>query len=66
MSKQKFNPLALDQILNDAIADTADLQNELMTDNYNIDDESIIPAPAVSPAINNLLGNTGNGRTSRL
>jgi hypothetical protein len=42
------------------------LQSELMTDNYSndYDSDDIVPAPAVSPSINNLLGTQGNGRTS--
>lgn len=61
MSKQKFSPLALDQILTDAIEDTNNLQNELM---FNEEpDEDIIPAPGVSPNINGLVEQHTDGKT---
>lgn len=61
MSKQKFSPLALDQILTDAIEDTNNLQNELMFNEEQ--DEDIIPAPSVSPTINNLVDQHTDGKT---
>lgn len=58
MSNKKFSPLALDQILNDAIEDTEQLQNELKTQQY---DDDIVPAPAVSPQINQLVDKQSDG-----
>ena len=59
MSTKKFTPMALDQILNDAMEDTKNLQNELKTNNYEEDD--IVPAPAVSPQINQLVDQQSDG-----
>jgi hypothetical protein len=61
MAKQKFSPLALDQILTDAIEDTNNLHNELMLADEQ--EEDIIPAPSVSPNINGLVDKTNDGRT---
>jgi hypothetical protein len=43
MAKQKFSPMALDDILSDAIADTKDLQEELSI--FNDDPEDVVPVP---------------------
>ena len=58
MSKQKFNPLALDSILNDCMEDTEQLKNEITCAPAYADDD-IVPAPDVSPALNNLVKNDG-------
>lgn len=57
MARQKFNALALDQILADTLEDTNELTTEISEFNSVIDDEDddIIPAPNVSPQINNLI-----------
>jgi hypothetical protein len=64
MAKAKFSPIALDQILSDAIEETEELQNELMfgadVDEDDIEDD-IVPAPAVSPNINNLINDSNDG-----
>lgn len=50
MSKQKFSPLALDELLNDAMENTNALQAQLKED-----DTDIIPVPGVSASINKLV-----------
>lgn len=58
MAKQKFSPLALDQLLSDAMDETEEIKNEL----YYDEEDDIVPAPSVSPQINNLVkGNDGIG-----
>lgn len=57
---KKFSPIALDQLLNDAIEDTKELQNEITTDTS----DDVIPlAPPVSPQINNLVDQQNQGAT---
>lgn len=64
MSKQKFSPMALDDILKDALEDTQNLQNELVTSEENTEvTDDIIPAPIVNPAINNLINSNDAGKT---
>jgi hypothetical protein len=59
MSKQKFNALALDQILADALEDTQELTSEIVEfDSEQNDDDDIVPAPSVSPNLNNLISPT--------
>lgn len=57
MARQKFNALALDQILAETLEDTNELTTEISEFNSVVDDEDddIIPAPNVSPQINNLI-----------
>lgn len=57
MARQKFNALALDQLLAETLEDTNELTTEISEFNSVIDDEDddIIPAPNVSPQINNLI-----------
>ena len=62
MSKKKFSPTALDQLLSDAIEDTEQIQNELKTADYQEQDE-IVPAPPVSPQINKLVESQTRGTT---
>jgi hypothetical protein len=61
MSKQKFNPIALDQILTDAIEETQAIQNELTNIDYADSYDDIVPSPGVSPDVNNLLDKNTNG-----
>jgi hypothetical protein len=59
MAKQKFNALALDQILADALEDTQELTSEIVEfDSEQNDDDDIVPAPSVSPNLNNLISPT--------
>lgn len=61
---KKFTPMALDKLLNDAMEDTNQLQNELKTQNYDNgfqEDDDIVPAPAVSPQINQLVDKQSDG-----
>ena len=59
MSKQKFNALALDQILANALEDTQELTSEIVEfDSEQNDDDDIVPAPSVSPNLNNLISPT--------
>ena len=62
MSKQKFSPTALDQLLSDAMEDTNQLQNELKTNEYQEQDD-VLPVPPVSPQINQLVNKTSQGAT---
>lgn len=54
MAKQKFSPMALDDILSNAIEDTESLQNELATFDETSD---IVPVNGTSPEISNMLNN---------
>lgn len=62
MSKTKFSPIALDQLLNDTLEDTKELQNELQTNSYD-QSEEITPVPGVSPQINNMVNQSNSGQT---
>ena len=62
MSKQKFSPTALDQLLSDAMEDTNQLQNELKTNEYQEQDD-VLPVPPVSPQINQLVNKISQGAT---
>lgn len=57
MNKQKFSPLALDQLLSDAMENTSAIQAELKED-----ETDIVPAPAVSASIDKLV-NQKNGES---
>lgn len=62
MSKAKFSPIALDQLLNETLEDTKELQNELQTNSYD-ESEEITPVPGVSPQINNMVNQSTLGQT---
>ena len=62
MSKAKFSPIALDQLLNETLEDTKELQNELQTNSYD-ESEEITPVPGVSPQINNMVNQNNSGQT---
>jgi hypothetical protein len=56
MAKQKFNPMALDQILANALEDTNALTTEISEfDSELEEDDDIVPVPGVSPQINNMI-----------
>lgn len=58
MAKQKFNPMALDQILANALEDTNALTTEISefdSGPEEEDEDDIVPAPSVSPQINNMI-----------
>lgn len=62
MAKQKFSPMALDDILSNAIEDTKSLQNELA----EFDETSeIVPVNGTSPEISNMLNNDTIRRTDQ-
>ena len=66
MAKQKFSPMALDDILKNALDDTENLQNELTCTTNDVEvyeNDDIIPAPAVNPVINNLINSADSGKT---
>jgi hypothetical protein len=56
MAKQKFNPMALDQILANALEETNALTTEISEFDSGLEeDDDIVPVPGVSPQINNMI-----------
>lgn len=60
MANRKFSPMALDNLLQDAIADTADLKTEIMS-YTNEEEDDIVPIPNSNDlSVNNLIDHSTN------